>query len=97
MSKFTKEMIADYADKLLIGLTEEENKTLLEEFQVIEARMDLINEIEGLNEIEPMHYPFTIESRPRTGEAIENDNVEDLIKNSDKVSDREIEVPKVVG
>ena len=60
MSKFTKEMIADYADKLLIGLTEEENKTLLEEFQVIEARMDLINEIEGLNEIEPMHYPFTI-------------------------------------
>ena len=29
MSKFTKEMIADYADKLLIGLTEEENKTLL--------------------------------------------------------------------
>ena len=97
MSKFTKEMIADYADKLLIGLTEEENKTLLEEFQVIEARMDLINEIDGLSEIEPMHYPFTIESRPRTGEVIENDNVEDLIKNSDKISDREIEVPKVVG
>ena len=43
MSKFTKEMITDYADKLLIGLTDEENKTLLEEFQVIEARMDLIH------------------------------------------------------
>lgn len=97
MSKFTKEMIDNYAEKLLIGLTDEENKTLLEEFQVIEARMDLINEIDGLSEIEPMHYPFTIESRPRTGEDIENDNVEDLIKNSDKVSDREIEVPKVVG
>ena len=26
MSKFTKEMVNDYADKLLIGLTEEENK-----------------------------------------------------------------------
>ena len=25
MSKFTKEMVNDYADKLLIGLTEEEN------------------------------------------------------------------------
>ena len=24
MSKFTKEMVTDYADKLLIGLTEEE-------------------------------------------------------------------------
>ena len=97
MNKFTKEMINDYAEKLLIGLTDEENKTILEEFQVIEARMDLINEIEGLSDIEPMHYPYTIESCPRTGDVVENDDVEDLIKNSDKVSDREIEVPKVVG
>ena len=43
MSKFTKEMINDYADKLLIGLTEEENETLLKEFSQIEKSMDLIN------------------------------------------------------
>ena len=97
MSKFTKEMIDNYADKLLIGLTEEENETVLNEFEIIEARMNLINEIEGLSEIEPMHYPFAIESKPRDGKEIKNDNVEDLLKNSDKVSDREIEVPKVVG
>ena len=30
MSKFTKDMIDDFADKLLIGLTDEENKILLE-------------------------------------------------------------------
>ena len=29
MSKFTKEMVDDYADKLLIGLTDEENKMVL--------------------------------------------------------------------
>ena len=29
MSKFTKEMVNDYADKLLIGLTEEENKIIV--------------------------------------------------------------------
>ena len=29
MSKFTREMIDDYANKLLIGLTEEENKVVL--------------------------------------------------------------------
>lgn len=97
MSKFTKEMIDDYAEKLLIGLTEEENKTLLEEFQIIESRMDLINEIKDINKIEPLHYPFIVESTPRNGFDIENDDVNDLIKNSDKVSDREIEVPKVVG
>jgi len=33
--KFTKEMVDDYADKLLIGLTEEENKMVLEEFDIV--------------------------------------------------------------
>lgn len=97
MTKFTKEMIDNYADKLLIGLTDEENKTVLNEFETIETRMDLINEIEGLSEVEPMHYPYIIEATPRSGENIINDDVVDLLKNCDKVSDREIEVPKVVG
>ena len=97
MSKFTKEMINDYADKLLIGLTEEETNTLVSEFEVIEARIDLINNIEGISEVEPMHFPFMIEPNIRDGKEIFNDKVEDLLKNSDKVSEREIEVPKVVG
>ena len=97
MSKFNKEMINDYADKLLIGLTDEETNTLVSEFEVIEARMDLINDIEGISEILPMHFPFMIEPNVRDGQEIVNDKVEDLLKNSDKVSEREIEVPKVVG
>ena len=47
MSKFNEELMYDYADKLLIGLTLEEAKTLVDEFDVIESRMDLINEIEN--------------------------------------------------
>ena len=97
MSKFTKEMINDYADKLLIGLTEEETNTLVSEFEVIEARMNLINNIDGINDVEPMHFPFMIEPNIRDGKEIVNDKVEDLLKNSDKISEREIEVPKVVG
>lgn len=97
MSKFTKEMINEYADKLLIGLTEEETNTIYSEFNVIEKNMDLINKIDGISEIEPQHYPFIVEASPRSGKEIINDDVEDLLKNCDKVSDREIEVPKVVG
>ena len=97
MSKFTKEMIDNYAEKLLIGLDSEENKILLDEFKIIEARMDLINNIEGLKDVEPLHFPFIVESTPRDGKEIENDDINDLLKNCDKVSDREIEVPKVVG
>ena len=36
MSKFTSEMVNEYADKLLIGLTEEENKQVLDEFEIID-------------------------------------------------------------
>ena len=97
MSKFNEELMHEYADKLLIGLTEEEAKTLVDEFDVIEARMDLINEIEGINEVEPMHFPFIVEPNIRDGKDVFNDSTENLLKNSDKVSDCEIEVPKVVG
>ena len=36
MGKFTKERVNDYADKLLIGLTEEEQDMVLKEFDVID-------------------------------------------------------------
>ena len=43
MSKFTKEMVDSYASKLLIGLTEEENKRVLDEFEAIDKSIDIIN------------------------------------------------------
>mgnify|MGYP000763524392 CR=1 FL=1 len=45
---FTKDIINDYADKLLIGLTEEENELLLREFDVINDNMSKINNVKGL-------------------------------------------------
>ena len=59
--------------------------------------MDLINKIDKIKEVDPQDYPFIIEVNPRDGLKIENENIDDVLKNSDKVSDREIEVPKVVG
>ena len=56
MNKFTKEMVDDYADKLLIGLTPEENKMVLDEFEIIDQNIDLINRIPGISEVEPMTH-----------------------------------------
>ena len=39
MGKFTKEMVNDYADKLLIGLTEEEQDMVLKEFDIIDKKL----------------------------------------------------------
>lgn len=98
MSKFTKEMVNDYADKLLIGLTEEENKQVLDEFDIIDKNIDLINEIPEIEKVEPMTHcldDFIYELRE--DEIEESVPIEELLQNCDDATDREVSVPKVVG
>lgn len=98
MSKFTKEMVNDYADKLLIGLTEEENQMVLDEFEIIDQNIDLINQIPGIEEVEPMTHcldDFIYELREDVVE--ESVPIEELLQNCDDATDREVSVPKVVG
>ena len=99
MSNFTKEMIDNYADKLLIGLTEEERTNIQEEFDEIEKNMDLINEIPNIKEAEPLSYPFemVLDDLRSDDEAGEEIPIEELLKNCDQYEGREVEVPKVVG
>lgn len=97
-NKFTSEMIEDYANKLLIGLTKEEIDMVLEEFNTIDETINTINQIEGLDKVEPMTHcldNFIYELR----EDIEEDSipVEEILQNCDDKTDREVIVPKVVG
>ena len=99
MSNFTEEMIDNYADKLLIGLTDEERKMIQEEFDDIEKNMELINKIDGIKDVEPLSYPYEMEmddlrSDDEIDETIEIDT---LLKNAGQIDGREVEVPKVVG
>ena len=96
--KFTKEMVDDYAEKLLIGLTEEENKMVLEEIEVIDQNINIINEIKDIDKVEPMTHcldDFVYELRDDVVE--ESCKIEDILSNCDEHTDREVEVPKVVG
>lgn len=98
MSKFTKELIDDYADKLLIGLSVEENEMVLKEFEAIDENINLINKIEGINEVEPMTYCLDdFEYILREDVVEESPSISELLQNSDRKNDREIIVPKVVG
>lgn len=96
---FTKEMINDYADKLLIGLTEEECDMIQNEFEEINRNMDLINEIENIKEVDPLSYPFeTYIEELRSDEEISGEiPIEELLQNCDNYEGREVVVPKVVG
>ena len=98
MNKFTKEMINDYADKLLIGLTEEETNMVQEEFSIIDENINKINNIEGLEKIEPMTHcldRYITELREDINE--ESVNIENILSNCDIHNEREVILPKVVG
>lgn len=99
MSNFTKEMIDNYADKLLIGLTEEERSNIQEEFDEIEMNMNLINKISNIKDVEPLSYPFEmiLDDLRSDDEIADNLPIEDILRNCDQTEGREVEVPKVVG
>lgn len=97
MNKFTKELVDDLAEKLLIGLTEDENKMVLDEFEAIDKNINLINEIPNISDVEPMSYAlddFVVELREDV--ALESIPIENALRNAEKTDGREIEVVKVV-
>lgn len=98
MGKFTSEMVDLYADKLLIGLTSEENKMVLDEFEKIDQDIDKINAIKDIESVEPMTHcldDFTYELREDVVD--ESVDIDDLLSNCDSYVDTEVKVPKVVG
>ena len=97
MSKFTKEMVDEYAEKLLFKLTPEENKMVLDEFEIIDHNCDLVNQIPNISEVKPMTHcldDFVVELSE--DEPCESVPVELLLRNSDETTEREVELPKVV-
>ena len=99
MNNITEEMIDNYAEKLLIGLTDDERKMILEEFDSIEKNMDLINQIPNIKDIEPLSYPFEmdIEDLREDDKEAEEIEIDVLLRNCDRREGREVEVPKVVA
>ena len=97
-NKFTSEMVKDYAEKLLIGLTEEETNMVLEEFSIIDENINKINAIKGIENIEPMTHCLDRYIEELREDSMEDSiKIEDILRNCDKHNDREVELPKVVG
>lgn len=97
MEKFTKEIVEKYADDLLIGLTSEENKMVLEEFSKIDDDIGHINEIDGISKVEPMTHcldDFVYELREDVVEEIPS--IDDLLANCKDYDGREVRVVRVV-
>ena len=98
MNNFTSELVDDLAKKLLIGLSSEENKMVLDEFNIIDEVLSQVEKIKDIEKIEPMTHcldDFTFSLREDI--AKNSISIEDALKNCAKTEGREVEVPKVVG
>lgn len=98
MPKFTKELVDDLAAKLLIGLSEEENQMVLDEFAIIDENLSKVEDFENIKSIEPMTHALDDFSFTLREDVVEPSiRVEDALRNCKSVEGREVEVPKVVG
>lgn len=93
----TKEKLKNYANKLMFDMNDEEYETLQKEFDVITKYMDMIEKIENISEVEPMTFPYELDSvEYRNDDESRNIEIEELMSNTTNRKGREIKVPKVV-
>ena len=96
--KFDEELIDKLALKLMIGLSKEENQTVLNEFKLIDESMELINNIKDIDKVEPMTHPYDLYlSSLRDDEVEESISFKDALRNCDVVDGSEVKVPKTVN
>ena len=94
----TKEKLKDYAAKLMFDMDDQGYDRTLEEFETVEKHMSLIGEIEGIDSVEPMTFPYVIyHATLREDEAKECLTNEAVLANSKDVKANQVKVPKVVG
>lgn len=98
MKKVNKDVLKDTASRLMFNMSEDEYDTLLNEFDVIIKQMELIGNIEGVDEITPMTFPFDVSnSFLREDVASSPLDKAEALKNAKDVVDNQIRLPKVVG
>ena len=97
MKNVNKEVLKVTANKLMFDMSDEQYDNLVAEFDILIKQMNLIGEIEGVDEVEPMTFPFDVtNSYLREDEATTPLNRDEVLKNAKDVVDGQIRLPKVV-
>lgn len=92
-----KETLKMLANKLMFTMEDSEYDTLLEEFDTIQKQMDLIGKIEGIENVEPMSYPFSLDDVClREDEVIDELEIDEILLNSGSNLYNQVKLPKVV-
>ena len=93
----SKDKLKNYANKLMFDMNEEEYETLQKEFEIIIKELDLIGNIENIDDVEPMTFPYELSSVELRDDSIcRSIEIEDALSNTESKKGREVKVPKVV-
>lgn len=87
------------AKKLMFEMKDSEYETLEKEFDIILKQMDLIGNIEDIDKVSPMTFPFELDNDDSyLREDIYNNEISfnDMIANIKDYEDNRVKVPKVV-
>ena len=92
-----KETLVMLANKLMFNMEDSEYDTLLDEFDTMIKQMDLIGKIDGIENIEPMCYPFPLNDVwLREDEVNDELEIDDILVNSGSNLYNQVKLPKVV-
>ena len=92
-----KEKLKKYARLLMFDMDEEEYTTLQEEFDTLLKQMDLIGQIEGIEKVEPMTFPFkNTDATLREDEVGDYLTVGEVLANAKHQVSDQVKVPRVV-
>lgn len=97
MKKVDKSTLKEAANRLMFDMSDEQYENLLSEFDIIIAQMKLIDDLQDVDQLTPMTFPFEV-----TADYLREDVKEeplsqkDALKNAKDVSDGQIVIPRVV-
>ncbi len=97
MKEYNIEVLKDAAKRLLFDMSESEYETLLKEFDIVTKQMSIIGSNLGLDDLEPMAFPFECTtSYLREDVPAEPLTREEALRNSKRKIGGQIKLPKVV-
>lgn len=97
MKTINKEVLKIAADKIMLDLDEEQYDSLIIELKGICQMVDAIKTIPGIDDAEPMTFPFDNRTSYLREDIIEEPlPKEEVLKNAKDVKDGQICLPKVV-
>lgn len=97
MKEVTIEVLKEAASRLMLELTPGQYAALLAEAPIMQKQMESISKIEGLDQYEPMTFPFDCTSSYLREDIPEPPlSVEEALGNASSKLENQIKIPKVV-